>query len=361
MVCSRCGEDHDVDSGVCPDCENEGKTEVAGNREDPTVGRLGILFLGIPIVGFIMYLFWRVSKPEKAKTAGCLALLGFGLGIVACFFTSATDSESQLQSVDYTQRHALRDATRVRQFADPREIHDLLQGDDLPWMTYLLIWNRLEEGTEVYRVVTDILFDSTARDDTGDATLRDLSDGSWRKPFADCALKYAELRIATVEAMREIYETNRTREHFYSENVRVLMTGTFSLEQLLLYVQNSKGRYGQYEVVCGSMPEEAEEVRLDPIIGVHVVEGNSLILRTAPSCEDKHVQVTPIHFNELVRELEFLKEDCSDYNVVCSESDLNDDSSTICIELPVSGIGVNDEHQLFVLLFDDMILSVTDR
>lgn len=361
MICRQCGKDTDGDADICPDCENGLKKEAVDECEDTTVGRIGILFLAFPILGFVMYFIWRGTKPEKAKTAGYLGLFGAGLGVLVGVVTSVIDSQSRVQNIDYRQSSPLRQAARVQPFIDPCEIHDLLQDEDLPWIAYMLIWGRLKEGTEARRVVTDLFFDSEAPGDTGDATLRDLSDGSWRKAFADYALKYVEIRIATVETMQEIYESSEARDYLYSEIVHILTTGTFSLEQLLSYARNLEGRYDQYEVVCGGLPDEAEEVDLDPIIDVYVDEDNSLILRTAPSYEDKHVAVTPMHLDELVRELELLKNDCGSYDVVCSESDPNDNSSTIRVDFAVNAIGINDEHKLFVFLLGDAYMCIMDQ
>lgn len=361
MICQQCGKDNDDNADICPDCENDLQNEAVDGSQDTTVGRLGVLFLGFPILGFLMYFIWKGTKPEKAKTAGYLGLFGAGLAIFIGFLTAVMDSQSNVQSTDYRQRSPFRDTARVQQLAALREMHDLLQGDDLPWMAYMLIWGRLKEGTEARRVVTDLFFDPETPDDKGEATLRDLSDGSWRKAFADYALQYAELRMATVEVMEEIYEANETREYLYTETVDILTTQTFSLEQLLAFVQTLEGRYGQYEVVSGSLPEQTEEIGLDPIVGAYADEGDSLILRTGPSYEGEQVAAAPMHLDELVRKLASLKNDYSGYDVACSESDPNDESSTIRIDSAVNAIGINDEHQLFVFLVGDAYLCIRDR
>ena len=104
---------------------------------------------------------------------------------------------------------------------DSHAIYDLLQGDDLPWAAYMIIWGRLEEGTAARRVVTDLFFDSEAPDEAGSATLRDLSDQSWRKTFADYALKYTQIQTATVETIEEIREDQIATECLILLTVRL--------------------------------------------------------------------------------------------------------------------------------------------
>lgn len=361
MICRQCGKNTDGDADICLDCENDLQAEAADEREDVSVGRIGILFMAFPILGFLMYFIWRSTKPEKAKTAGYLGLFGAGLGFIVGIFASVMDSQSHVQSTGYLQSYPRTETARVQPFIDRREIRDLLLDEDLPWIAYMMIWSRLREGTEARRVVTDLFFDSEAPDDEGDATLRDLSDGSWRETFAAYSLKYRAIRIATVEVMREIYEHSETRKYLYTETVDVLTTGTFSLEQLLAFIRSQEGRYDQYEVVCGSLPDEAEEVDLDPIVGAYAAQDDSLILRSAPSYEQEDVPATPVQLGALVKELESLKNDCGGYNVVCSESDPDDDSSSVRIDSAVSAIGVNDERKLFVFLLGDAYMCITDQ
>ena len=69
-----------MSAAISPACDND-VTAATTTCVDSAVGWIGILFLIVPIVGFVMYLPWRAEKPEKAKTAGYLALCGFGLSI----------------------------------------------------------------------------------------------------------------------------------------------------------------------------------------------------------------------------------------------------------------------------------------
>lgn len=47
----------------------------------------GVLGFFIPLVGLILFLVWRTSKPQSAKVAGIGALIGFCLGLFFNVFT----------------------------------------------------------------------------------------------------------------------------------------------------------------------------------------------------------------------------------------------------------------------------------
>ncbi len=47
------------------------------------VGLVGILFFLFPLIGLIMYIIWRKTKPLKAGKAIKIALFGFIVGMAA--------------------------------------------------------------------------------------------------------------------------------------------------------------------------------------------------------------------------------------------------------------------------------------
>ncbi len=97
MYCKNCAKEIDDKAAICPHC---GVSQVT----DPQVvdnGGIGWGLLGccIPIVGLILFLVWKDTKPKTAKTAGIGALVSvgcvilfyallFGLGILGAIGSS---------------------------------------------------------------------------------------------------------------------------------------------------------------------------------------------------------------------------------------------------------------------------------
>ncbi len=77
--CKNCGEQIDDRAVVCPKCGVPQSTEPA------TVDNGGVLWglLGccIPLVGLILFLVWKDTKPKTAKAAGLGALISVAVGI----------------------------------------------------------------------------------------------------------------------------------------------------------------------------------------------------------------------------------------------------------------------------------------
>ena len=240
---------------------------------------------------------------------------------------------------------------RIHEPIDPREVHKFLRRYDVPWIVYMDIWHHVEEGSEPRRALTEIFFDDEGCKEEGQATLRDLSDQSWRKAFADCALKYVEIQIATVEVVQEWQEVQDSYEPWRLERVRVETTGPMSLGQLLLYLRNQATCYNGYDVASGCMPTETGEVELEPVIDAYADDGaGDLLLRMSQSDDEEAEAPAPLRLDALVAKLESLLEGRSDFHVECTEADPNDEESVGRCDLPVKGIGINDESQLFVFL-----------
>ena len=74
--CKNCGSQIDDKAVVCPQCgvqQEPVRTIIAGDDS----GSIGWAFLGccIPIVGLILFLVWKDTKPNNAKKAGIGALV----------------------------------------------------------------------------------------------------------------------------------------------------------------------------------------------------------------------------------------------------------------------------------------------
>ena len=82
--CKQCGQQIDDNAVVCPNCgaaqqENPQVTPAVVDNGGFGWGLLGFL---IPIVGLILFLVWKDTKPLSAQQAGKGALIGFIIGIV---------------------------------------------------------------------------------------------------------------------------------------------------------------------------------------------------------------------------------------------------------------------------------------
>lgn len=78
--CNKCGQELSEGAVVCPSCG-------AAQQETPAVvdkGGFGWGLLGccIPIVGLILFLVWKDSKPKSAKAAGIGALVSVIIGVI---------------------------------------------------------------------------------------------------------------------------------------------------------------------------------------------------------------------------------------------------------------------------------------
>ena len=84
--CKNCGTQIHDEAVICPNCgvSQETKPAVVDN------GGLGWGALGccVPIVGLILFLVWKDTKPNTAKAAGIGALVSVGVSIV-CYVLSA--------------------------------------------------------------------------------------------------------------------------------------------------------------------------------------------------------------------------------------------------------------------------------
>lgn len=71
--CKNCGSQIDDKAVICPQCGVQQEPVAAGDDS----GSIGWAFLGccIPLVGLILFLVWRDTRPNAAKKAGIGALV----------------------------------------------------------------------------------------------------------------------------------------------------------------------------------------------------------------------------------------------------------------------------------------------
>lgn len=93
MKCKNCG--NDISNGVkfCTNCgtrveelesvENSFNSNVNTNNSGAEIG-WGFLGFFLPIVGLILFLVWKDSKPSSSKASGIGALVGFCVSFVIC-------------------------------------------------------------------------------------------------------------------------------------------------------------------------------------------------------------------------------------------------------------------------------------
>ena len=80
--CPNCGEQVRDSQDVCLACGTELKEEKKVVENDSSSIGWGILGFFIPLVGLILFIAWKDSRPNASKAAGVGALIGFILNIV---------------------------------------------------------------------------------------------------------------------------------------------------------------------------------------------------------------------------------------------------------------------------------------
>ena len=85
MYCKYCGRIIDDDSKYCVNCGNNTNNDNLGTHHVDAPNKVFVI-LGffIPIIGLILYLVYESKQPQKAKSAGKGALIGFITRIVVC-------------------------------------------------------------------------------------------------------------------------------------------------------------------------------------------------------------------------------------------------------------------------------------
>ncbi len=84
MYCKNCGQQIDDNAFVCPHCGVAQQEIPTVQPASPDNGGFGWALLGfcIPIVGLVLFLVWKDTKPLTAKSAGKGALVSVIVGAV---------------------------------------------------------------------------------------------------------------------------------------------------------------------------------------------------------------------------------------------------------------------------------------
>ena len=79
--CKNCGAPIDDKAVICPSC---GVPQTTAGPDSGGFG-WGVLGCCIPIVGLVLFLVWKDTKPNSAKAAGIGALVSVGATVLMYF------------------------------------------------------------------------------------------------------------------------------------------------------------------------------------------------------------------------------------------------------------------------------------
>ncbi len=86
--CTNCGHEISDQAVVCPNCGVPQKEVKATSSKDNGSLGWGLLGFCFPVVGLILFLVWRETQPNNAKTAGTGALISFVLGVISAIISA---------------------------------------------------------------------------------------------------------------------------------------------------------------------------------------------------------------------------------------------------------------------------------
>ena len=79
--CKNCGAQIDNNAPSCPFCGTAQNAPATNGTDNGGIG-WGLLGCCIPIVGLVIFLVWKDTKPKTAKAAGIGALVAVILGVI---------------------------------------------------------------------------------------------------------------------------------------------------------------------------------------------------------------------------------------------------------------------------------------
>ncbi len=82
--CKNCGQQIADLAVVCPHC---GVAQQPATQPEGSGFGWGVLGCCVPLVGLILFLCWKQTKPNSAKAAGIGALISVGLNILLTVIT----------------------------------------------------------------------------------------------------------------------------------------------------------------------------------------------------------------------------------------------------------------------------------
>lgn len=80
MFCKNCGKEIDDNAAVCIHC-GVAQNQIQEVTDNGGFG-WGLLGFCIPIVGLVLFLVWKDTKPKSSKSAGLGALISVGIGVL---------------------------------------------------------------------------------------------------------------------------------------------------------------------------------------------------------------------------------------------------------------------------------------
>ena len=86
MFCRKCGKEIMDEAVICIHCGCSTKDTPAGQEDAPNVG-ITVLCALFPIVGLILWLCYKNTKPLFAKSAAKGGLIGVCVGVALFFLT----------------------------------------------------------------------------------------------------------------------------------------------------------------------------------------------------------------------------------------------------------------------------------
>ena len=84
MECKNCGKEIDDRAVICPGC-GVPQSEIATVQDSGSLG-WGVLSCFVPVVGLVLFIIWKDTKPKSAKAAGIGALVAVGLTVLFYIF-----------------------------------------------------------------------------------------------------------------------------------------------------------------------------------------------------------------------------------------------------------------------------------
>jgi hypothetical protein len=94
---------------------------------------------------------------------------------------------------------------------DAEKLREIICDDGLAGITYMLVWGELDEDSEGYRALSDVLFDDESADNPDGAPSRDLSDPEVRRRVFECVMQYPDVRAAVERVLRDIAAGDRKK------------------------------------------------------------------------------------------------------------------------------------------------------
>ncbi len=96
--CQRCGKEIREEAVICPNCGCATGTQSVTRSTSADTGSAGWLVLGfcIPLVGLILYLVWKDTRPNDANKAGKGALLALAVFLLCLGISMLIDGLAAL-------------------------------------------------------------------------------------------------------------------------------------------------------------------------------------------------------------------------------------------------------------------------